>query len=264
MKESKVVDEFAVKLSNLVSTIRTLGDAVEESYVVKKLLRFVPSKFLHITSTLEQFGDLETMTVEEVIGRLKAHKERMRGHRESDERKLLLTHKEWSERNKKKTDGETKQKPNRGSVGNSRGRGREEFGYYAAECKNPRRERNQENNLIQDHHDNEPAFILSTFEHGEVFLNEENVTPQLRSQGNTFNQSSMWYLDTGASNHMTGDKCKFRNLNESIQGYVKFGNEAKVRIEGKGSIVVQCKDGSQRKHDELYYIPHLCSNIISM
>ena len=62
----------------------------------------------------------------------------------------------------------------------------QEFGHYAAECKNPRRERNQENNLIQDHHDNEPALLLSIIEHGEVFLNEENVTPQLRSQGDIF------------------------------------------------------------------------------
>ena len=124
MKEVEGVDEFTVKVINTVSTLRTLGDTIEESYVVKKLLRVVSSKFLQIASTLEQFGDLETMTVEEVIGRLKAHEERMKGHGESDERKLLLTHKEWSERNKKKTDGETKQKSNRGNVGNSRGRGR--------------------------------------------------------------------------------------------------------------------------------------------
>ncbi|XP_023735907.1 uncharacterized protein LOC111883814 [Lactuca sativa] len=182
MKESESVDDFAVKVINT------------------KLLRAVPPKFLQIAFTLEQFGDLETMRVEEVIGRLKAHEERMKGHKESDERKLLLTHKEWSERNKKKTDGETKQKSNRGSVGNSHGRGKgrgrsgghggrgrggpyhqkegnhqasgcqdksgiqcyncQEFGHYVAECKNPRREGNQENNLIQDHHDNEPALLL--------------------------------------------------------------------------------------------------------
>lgn len=42
---------------------------------------------------------------------------------------------------------------------------------------------------------------------------------------------------------MTGDKHKFRTLNKTIQGYVKFFNEARVRIEEKGSIVFQCKDG---------------------
>ncbi|GKB16092.1 zinc finger, CCHC-type containing protein [Tanacetum coccineum] len=308
MKESEGVDEFAVKVSNIVSTMRTLGDTVDEAYVVKKLLRAVPSKFLQIASTLEQFGDLDTMTVEEVIGRLKAHEERMKGHGESDDRKLLLTHQEWSERNKKKGEGDSKSKSNRGGFGGSRGRGRgrgrnhggrgrgrsgsyhqregsqgasgcqdksrvqcyncQEYGHYAAECNNPRRERNHENNLIQEHRDDEPALLLSTFENnedgGRVLLNEENVTPQLRTHGDAPNQSRVWYLDTGASNHMTGDKYKFKNLNETVQGYVKFGNEAKVRIEGKGSIVFQCKNGEQRKLDEVYYIPDLCSNIISL
>ncbi|XP_023755978.1 uncharacterized protein LOC111904440 [Lactuca sativa] len=123
MMESEGVDEFVVKVINTVSTLRTLGDTIEESYMVKNLLRVVPSKFLQISSTLEQFGDLETMSVTEVIGRRKAHKERMKVHRENDERKLLLTHKEWSERNKKKTGGETKQKSIRGGFGGSRGRG---------------------------------------------------------------------------------------------------------------------------------------------
>ncbi|KAL4577043.1 hypothetical protein LXL04_013144 [Taraxacum kok-saghyz] len=63
MKESEGVDEFAMKVCNIVSTMRALGDMVEESYVVKKLLRAVPSKFLQIASTLEQFGDLDKMTV---------------------------------------------------------------------------------------------------------------------------------------------------------------------------------------------------------
>nr|KAJ0217724.1 hypothetical protein LSAT_V11C300103190 [Lactuca sativa] len=63
---------------------------------------------------------------------------------------------------------------------------------------------------------------------------------------------------------MTGDKSKFKNLNESIHGFVKFGNESKVRIEGKGSVVFRCKDGGQRTMNEVYYIPDLCSNIISL
>ncbi|GJT98735.1 putative RNA-directed DNA polymerase [Tanacetum coccineum] len=63
---------------------------------------------------------------------------------------------------------------------------------------------------------------------------------------------------------MTGDKDKFRDLNEIVHGYVKFGNESKVRIEGKGSIVFQCKNGELRKLDEVYYIPDLFSNIISL
>ncbi|KAI3779099.1 hypothetical protein L2E82_08597 [Cichorium intybus] len=63
---------------------------------------------------------------------------------------------------------------------------------------------------------------------------------------------------------MTGDKDKFHDLNQTVHGYVKFGNESKVKIEGKGSVVFQCKNGEHRKLNEVYYIPDLCSNIISL
>ncbi|XP_074337576.1 uncharacterized protein LOC141674774 [Apium graveolens] len=77
MRANEQLDEFCLKLNSLVSNMRALGEEVKESYVVKKLLRAVPYKFLQIVSTLEQFGDLETLFVEEVVGSLKAHEERM-------------------------------------------------------------------------------------------------------------------------------------------------------------------------------------------
>lgn len=190
MKDLEVVDEFAVKVINIVRNIRTLGETVEESYVVKKLLWAMSSKFLQIASTLEQFGDLDEMPVDEVIGMLKDHEERMRGQGETDDRKLLLTHQEWIERSKKKTEEDSKSNHKGNHGGGSRGRGRgqgrvgghsdrgrgnsphqkngnnggsssqdkssvqsyncQDYGHYAAECKNPRKERNQVNNLIQE------------------------------------------------------------------------------------------------------------------
>ena len=55
----------------------------------------------------------------------------------------------------------------------------------------------------------------------------------------------MWYLDNGASNHMTGDPSKFRELNSGVTGRVKFGDGSAVQIEGKGSILFKCKNGDQ-------------------
>lgn len=53
----------------------------------------VPSKFVQLASTIEQFGDLDEMTFEEVVGRLKAPEIRIGVHKEP-EKKLLLTHEE--------------------------------------------------------------------------------------------------------------------------------------------------------------------------
>lgn len=79
MREDETIDDFQEKMNGIVSNIRALGEKMDESYVVKKLLHAVPSKFLQITSTIEQFGDLNTMTMEEAVGSLKAHEERVKG-----------------------------------------------------------------------------------------------------------------------------------------------------------------------------------------
>lgn len=100
MKDNEKLDDFYLKLNGLVSNIRALGETMNEPYVVKKLLRAVLSKFLQIVSTMEQFGDLETMTLEEALGSLKAHEERLKGSgkSESNEGQLMLTEEEWQRR----------------------------------------------------------------------------------------------------------------------------------------------------------------------
>jgi hypothetical protein len=55
-----------------------------------------------------------------------------------------------------------------------------------------------------------------------IFLNEDNITPR-KYEADSSNQD-VWYLDNGASNHMTGVKSHFSELNEKINGEVKFGD----------------------------------------
>lgn len=76
--------------------------------------------------------------------------------------------------------------------------------------------------------------------------------------------SNMWYLDNGASNHMSGHYSKFNKIDVKITGQVKFGDGSMVQIMGKGSITLKCKTGENRTLNEVYYIPSLRSNIISL
>lgn len=289
MKDDENLDDFCMKLNGLVTNIRALGEDIKETYVVKKLLRAVPSRFLQIASTLEQFGNIEKMTVEEIVGSLKAHEERMKGQTENTGGgQLLLTEEEWSKRETEKkklllTREEWLRKTNRGGVEegtNQRGRGVRDkskikcyncgiYGHYAVECRKPRRAREtqQEAHMVQAD-DDEPALLLAKFvkEDDEmVLLNEEGVKPKLiaNDEGKKLG-SNVWYLDNGASNHMTGEKAKFKVLNEGITGRVKFGDGSTVNIEGKGSIIFKCKNGEERTLREVYYIPTLHSNIISL
>ena len=116
---------------------------------MKKLLRAVPTKFLPIASTIEQFGDLKTMTVEETVGSLKVHEERLRGSGEQSGGQLLMTREEWLKRTGR-GEGSSGSRPRRdfGRGGRDRGRLRcynyQGFGHFAADCKKPKREK--ENN----------------------------------------------------------------------------------------------------------------------
>lgn len=102
MKDTESVDDFAMKLTSIVSEIRSLGDKMEESYIVRKFLRTIPGKFAPIVTTLEQFGDLKAMMVEELVDRLKAHEEGVHRYGDREEEHLLLTHVEWEAKSVKK------------------------------------------------------------------------------------------------------------------------------------------------------------------
>ena len=50
--------------------------------------------------------------------------------------------------------------------------------------------------------------------------------------------SDLWYLDTGTTNHMTGEQNFFTTLDELAVGFVKFGDNSPIEMKGCGSVVV--------------------------
>ena len=68
--------------------------------------------------------------------------------------------------------------------------------------------------------------------HEIVYLNEKNVRPKEFESGNDGDR--IWYLDNGASNHMTGNRSYFNTLDETITCKVHFGDDSRrTRHRGK-------------------------------
>ncbi|XP_074322818.1 uncharacterized protein LOC141659791 [Apium graveolens] len=95
-------------------------------------------------------------------------------------------------------------------------------------------------------------------------LDERNVMPKLKQEPEENLESNLWYLDNGASNHMTRVRSKFAEFDESVTGEVRFGDGSTVTIKGKGSVVLRCQTGEEHVLSEVYFIPSLCNNIISL
>jgi hypothetical protein len=78
------------------------------------------------------------------------------------------------------------------------------------------------------------------------------------------NIDTMWYLDSGASNHMCGHKHLFKEMQKIEDGHVSFGDASKVKVEGKGRICYLQKDGLIGSIKDVYYVPDLKTNILSL
>jgi transposase InsO family protein len=97
---------------------------------------------------------------------------------------------------------------------------------------------------------------------GHVFLNEERVKVQLGDEAEPVD--APWYLDTGASNHMTDDRTAFADLDDKVIGSVKFGDNSVVSICGRGTVMFTSRGGEHRALTEVYFIPRLKTSIIGL
>ncbi|XP_058765061.1 uncharacterized protein LOC131638517 [Vicia villosa] len=77
-------------------------------------------------------------------------------------------------------------------------------------------------------------------------------------------QTKTWHLDSGCSNHMTGNKNWFTKLDESVKKVIKFADGRHVRLGGKGNIYVVRNDGRKANIIDMLYVPLMTSNLITI
>jgi hypothetical protein len=97
---------------------------------------------------------------------------------------------------------------------------------------------------------------------GEVHFIEEKVHAALGEEEEQ--DPCHWVLDTGASNHMTGSRAAFASIDTATTGTVRFDDGSVICIAGCGTILYECKNGEHRALKNVYYLPRLTTNIISI
>nr|GEY77399.1 zinc finger, CCHC-type [Tanacetum cinerariifolium] len=265
MKEDETIDTFTRKLTTLVNKAASLGHTIEDQTLVRKLLNAILDRYLQIVTSIDQYSGLSEMTLEEAIGRLKTYDERIkykRGKQVDNQKKLMFTRHEnkgkyFRERGRGKhrfsqginheifkverKDEETSHKNyNRNNFKKSSYDTSKlqcykckKIGHIAPNC--PQRTKpNEQSNLVEENL--EPTLLMAILEDSneekhvkeveekKVLLHEEDVGYK------ETNMDSLWYLDNGASNHMTGVREHFKELDENVSGKVDDRNSRMVYL----------------------------------
>jgi len=106
-RDGESVGDFAMRINGLFTSLCKLGEKLEDSHVVKKMLRVVPRRLKQCAVAIEMFGDLNNMSIEELVGRLQvvedADAEEQEAIHGGNAGQLLLTEEQWEARRRRHT-----------------------------------------------------------------------------------------------------------------------------------------------------------------
>ena len=83
MSEDELFDSFYGRLNEIVNAKLNLGEKIEDTNVVKKVLRSLPENFWAKVTTIEESKDLDTINIQELVGSLQTYELGLPSHESS-------------------------------------------------------------------------------------------------------------------------------------------------------------------------------------
>lgn len=291
MNEKESLGEFNSRFIELTNQMKTYGEEISDQRMIEKILICLPERFNAIVAVIEQTKDISQMSIHELMGSLKSFEERLSRQSEKPIESAFQTKMNMSTKNDGESSLSGEKKYRGGNFGRGRGRGRNSRGrgrgFYERNQNKTENEKKCSHCGRSSHEykdcwfkDKPKCHKCGRFGHlqKECYSNTQpqnqqqaNYIEEKQGEGNMFyasqnaseKRNDVWYIDSGCSNHMTGDKSIFVSIDTSINSQVKMGNGALVKAQGKGTISVNTKKGERRIHDVLL-VPDLEQNLLSV
>ncbi|KAI3708725.1 hypothetical protein L2E82_38127 [Cichorium intybus] len=248
MRDSETVEDFYNRVILLLNQLRLNGETIEDTRVVEKILRSLTRRFEYIVVAIEESKDLSTLSLESLLGTLQSHELRMKQFDSPTYEQAFQFQSSNAHENSKEI---AKHDQN-----DDRGKGKakslsqvqchycQNFGHVKKFCRK----------RIADEKG-------TTFMHKEEGNDDDTMFMILSTQDAQFND--MWYIDSGCSNHMCGNKDLFTQIDDSLKREVRTGDDKKLDVYGIGEIIINTKQGNKRIQN-VYYVPELKHNLLSV
>jgi hypothetical protein len=276
MREKDTLKEYFSKVIELVNQIKSLGENLTDKSVCEKILIGLSPKYNNIAAIIEETKDLSTLSVHDLMGSLEMHEQRMNRSGEQTFESAFQTKVNVKESGKQNaSNGKS-----RGNFGKGGDRGNNQGGEVKTchYCKMPGHIEKFCRNKGKPQ-----CYNCKRFGHIEKFCRlrngeQANYTEEKKNDGgkkrndeSTFyacqaaveKNEDVWFVDSGCSNHMTGDESIFCELDTTATTQITMGNGAVVKSKGKGTIAVNSKKGKMLIRDVLL-VPELAQNLLSV
>lgn len=73
-----------------------------------------------------------------------------------------------------------------------------------------------------------------------------------------------WLIDSGCSNHMSGDKMLFQRIDEAPNQTIRLGDGKILQVAGVGIIALRSSAGTINTLTNVQYVPNLAHNLLSV
>jgi Reverse transcriptase (RNA-dependent DNA polymerase)/gag-polypeptide of LTR copia-type/Integrase core domain/GAG-pre-integrase domain/Domain of unknown function (DUF4219)/Zinc knuckle len=291
MKPEESVQLFLTRVQNIVNQIKVLGGTITDEAVVSKILRSLKPDFDHVVAAIEESKDLTTYTLAELSGSLQTHETRLRRREEVVGEQAFYVRGNGMRGRGRRGRGMSS-RGGRGKADSSSQGGKttdssdqdssedykktvkcyncNKLGHYQYECKEASKK------VVRCYHCNKLGHTqsqcytrkreeeqVSYAQEGEGEQEEEEDVLFMAHTSHEIDPTTIWFLDSGCSNHMTGYKDQFITLDNSFKSSVKLGDSKTIQVEGRGTVSVMTA-GGVRYLQNVYFIPRLSQNLLSI
>ncbi|XP_076902762.1 uncharacterized protein LOC143557610 [Bidens hawaiensis] len=262
MVDSKAVISQVQELQVILHDIFAEGMTLSETFQVAAMIKKLPPSWVEFKNYLKH--KRKEMTIDDLIVRLRIEEDNKRAQKCSlvdvSAKANLVKYGQSSKggnkgkgkgnKGKAKVDlgvkkGAVKKKPPpfQGPCYNCN-----EMGHRANQCKKLKRERAH---LVDE--DGTPLVAMINEE--AAFIEEVNVVGDAPKG---------WYVDTGATRHVCGDKQLFKNFKEAAADQKLYmGNKAPADIMGEGDVVLKWTSSKELTLTKVLYVPEIRKNLVS-
>ncbi|GKB08670.1 retrovirus-related pol polyprotein from transposon TNT 1-94 [Tanacetum coccineum] len=241
MEESETISDYFTRVLTISNEMKRNGESLSDTRVIEKILCSLPPSFDYIVVAIEESKDIDSMTIDQLMGSLQAHEDKLVKRREKEPLEQALYSKvSFKEREKSFLHGK------------EQGRGAVIF--VVVVLSKARDEDKEEKMSIKKMRTNG---LLIEEVVGEAFNIKEECTSsrQVEEKGNLVEvqdedkltllmarhdkqeeRIKPWHIDSAASTRMTGEEDLFMEMEQSKDN-VTFGDESKVPVKGKVSLL---------------------------